>query len=134
MRVIEAECDVFLSKIIYVSGCSFKELTAYLDKTWGKGIVLNWEACIGGTAQLQQVNKETAPLFLVWTKRLNDTPTLIHEIVQLIGLIFTNKGIPFNVRNDETIAYYLEHWYCKFTGRKSTTAKPPEKIIKRRKK
>src|SRR3989304_6577925 len=67
MRVIEAECDVFLSKIIYVSGCSFKELTAYLDKTWGKGIVLNWEACIGGTAQLQQVNKETAPLFLVWT-------------------------------------------------------------------
>lgn len=133
MRVVETDCEIFQSKIIYVCGCTFKQLMKYLDETWGEGINLDWDRSVGGTATLQQVNKETAPLFLVWTKRQNDTLTLMHELIHLIGMIFTNKGVPFNVRNDESIAYYLEHWFAKFTGRKPTKAKPPKKLSSRRK-
>lgn len=41
----------------------------------------------------------------------DDVPTLAHELLHLVRMIFDDRGVPFNSDNDEMIAYYLEFYY-----------------------
>jgi len=125
MKVIETSCPILHAKILCIMGCSYRELSKYIKTHWAD-IDLGWERAVGGSTMILY-GEETAPLFMIWTKRRYDIIALVHELLHMVAAIFTYKGIPFSARNDEAVAYYQEYWLAEFTG-KASTCKFPKKL------
>lgn len=51
---------------------------------------------------------------LVWLRKRH-LPCLVHELAHLTMITFGQKDIPIRAENQETFAYYIEHWVKRIT-------------------
>ena len=51
--------------------------------------------------------------YFIYVKDQSDLGTIHHEVIHLIFRVLGSKGIPINIENEETFAYYSEYWFKK---------------------
>jgi hypothetical protein len=115
MNTLEYICEIYRTKVAFVSDCSYTELNEYLKTTYGVAELVAEYNEAGFTIIIDYVvDNENQKVFLVWSEKHDDMYTIMHEVVHLIKKIFEYTGAKFE--DDETIARYQEFWVRKFTG------------------
>ncbi len=56
-------------------------------------------------------DKEKKVHYIVHVEDKKDFYSLMHECLHLVKRVFTDRGIPFDDKNDEAIAYYFTYWF-----------------------
>lgn len=76
---------------------------------------LNFEGSSGYTIVFDQNTADTKSLFtLIWMQERH-IPCLVHELAHLTMITFNEKDVPIRIENQETFAYYIEHWVKRIT-------------------
>lgn len=57
--------------------------------------------------------------YFVWIEKPTDYHSMVHETLHLTSRIFYTMGIPFDMKNDEMIAYYQNFWVRQFWNKMS---------------
>jgi hypothetical protein len=69
-------------------------------------VEIDRDSCYAGSVNVNREGKW--PVYELTMKDKRDFYTLVHESVHLVVHIFNDRGLPFEARNHEFIAYYLE--------------------------
>lgn len=65
----------------------------------------------GTTSTEEKVTKTGKEVrYVILLEDNKDYYTLAHECLHLVKRVFEDRGIPFNSKNDEMIAYYQTYW------------------------
>ena len=98
-------CPLFQVKVLLVSGDK-KQLEKFVDDFGDNE----------HDAECHTIYDKASKIdgFLVWIKDPMDYNGIVHETMHLIKRIFECMGIPFNLENDEIMAYYQNYWVRKF--------------------
>ena len=106
---------IFQAEVRFVWGASAAELKALFKKT--KTIVNDqfYDTMDGSVSLIDTEEKDGGKTrdYLVWIRGKKDFYSLMHETLHLVQHILTDRNIPFNAENDETIAYYHTFWFRK---------------------
>jgi hypothetical protein len=71
----------------------------------------DWEGCSGFCVRLDPENcTGGSRATIIWLPKY-ETAAVVHEIVHLMVMTFTDKGVPLADPNQETMAYYVEYWF-----------------------
>lgn len=110
MKVFSVIDPVFKTEPLFIVGCSYDALRAYMRKRFRVTLDDDGDHCAGRMFTLAR-----APWRVVWTRQI-DPPVALHEIFHLVTRICYDRGIPIvahhpNGENgDETAAYLYEYF------------------------
>jgi len=100
---------VFIADVILITG-DWNDIKMHGQMLNPDGALLSGSVSVIETKnKLGQIQRE----YLIHIEDPKDFYTLLHETVHLVKTIFTDRGIPFTVENDEMIAYYQSFWFKK---------------------
>ena len=73
----------------------------------------------GAIYELRLKNNEY--IRIMWLSRFNgsiyDHGLLVHEVTHLVLRTLRDKGIPVDIKNEELVAYYIEHFYKTYANK-----------------
>lgn len=120
LKVYSFHEPVFLADVILLYGGELKELSEWYKN---KHITSDCDPKLQGYVELLDHTLKDGTIERSYIIRIeeDDFYTLSHECLHLTRHILTDRGIPFDGKNDETIAYYQGYWLKKLwriTGKK----------------
>jgi hypothetical protein len=108
MKVFTVVEPVFKTEPLFVLGCTFADMRAYLKRRFRVTDIGADDGAIGTMLTFTR-----APHRVVWTQKL-DAGLALHETFHLVTRICADKGIPIRAHDergdcaDETAAYLFE--------------------------
>lgn len=104
-------CPIYGAEV-YLTVGDRKKMDKWADK---KGLFVSEKPIVSdGFCRAYEQRMKDGKLYTFYHVHLDffgEISTLIHELVHLVRNIFVDYGIPFNHKNDETIAYYQGYWF-----------------------
>lgn len=105
--------DEFLRTYLVYMISSREYLRKFLDSSGYKESQLEDMNLETASGYVIRMNEETCNtnqnFFLLWQQEKH-IPCLAHEVTHLTLMSFDEKAIPIAIQNQETVAYFLEHW------------------------
>lgn len=115
MKVKKYWDELLHADILFIYACEHVDLDKYMRQKY-KLPATGFEALNGGVTAFEKEMPKGGKWvrYLVWVRRKDDFYCLLHETLHLAKEVFGDRGIPFDNKNDEMIAYYQEYWFKKF--------------------
>lgn len=103
-------CDIYNAHVLFYTECTQEEFIDHINKKYNILIEDDYSDCLGIT---MQANTEERTYYIIWVRNLNDTQTLVHEVLHLTYKILDDRGVVLSNDNNEAVAYYLSFWFKK---------------------
>lgn len=108
-KLVIVECEIYHRDILVALGASKDDIENFLNKKCGYHLTkeelegLDISNNIKGRAVLLSNHA-----FVLYLRDLN-IPTITHELLHIVNMMYQDMGIEYDLNNDEPAAYLIEH-------------------------
>ena len=101
--------DLYNVDLLYFSGCDVDVAQKKANRVFNiqEELVVEKDE---DAAFFTCTTRDNRHVYIIWSKKSRNIPTVTHEIIHLIHEVFNNRGIPTTYKNQEAMAYYMDFW------------------------